>query len=83
MLFLITGDSSECADFPLSQGIIDPAVNLFHPSKCGQLKLFDEDNIASCGCLLDKTILVFGDSRARQISTHLGMMLNKTWDVEE
>ena len=80
---LVLGGSSDCVNFPLSQSIIDPAVNLFHPSKCGQLKLFDENSIATSGCFKDKTILIIGDSRARQVGGHLGILFNKTFDVEE
>ena len=70
-------------NFPLSRDMIDPSVNLFHPNKCGQLHSFDEDTLGSSGCLEDKTIVVIGDSRARQIGGHLGIMMRKTHRVKE
>ena len=79
----LLGDSSDCKDFPLSQNIVDAKINLFHPTKCGQLRVFNEDNIVSGECFKDKTIIVIGDSRARQIGGHLGILFNKTWGVKE
>ena len=63
--------------------MIDPEVNAFHPVKCGQLKSYNEKNIGRSGCFKDRTIIVIGDSRARQIGGHLSVLFRNAFQVDQ
>ena len=81
----ILGNDEECATFPLSKEVLDSEINVFHPIKCGQLKAFNEDTISSNPCFRDKTIIVIGDSRAKLLAGHFGVVLQdqKSFIVEK
>ena len=74
---------AECSAFPLSSTVIAPNVSVFHPTKCGQLSSYTGEGLRGSGCLEDKTIIVIGDSRGRQIGGMLAVIMDGHFMVEQ
>ena len=79
----MTGDADTCSHFPLSKAVIDPKVSVFHPVVCGQLTSYTSQSLFDSKCLEDKTIIVVGDSRARQLAADMVAMLEPNYDVKQ
>ena len=76
LFFSLSRTDPSCSDFPLSRSFIDPLVNVFHPNKCGGLVSFAPSALRSSGCFADRTVVVVGDSRGRQVGGSLAVIMD-------
>ena len=70
-----------CQNFPLEKKYFNFSLNPWLPDKCGTLKDITPKDLHESKCFTDKTLFIIGDSRAKQLTSEIAILLNDYYDT--